>query len=150
MAQSFTCSQGHHWPGLETAPRAGSAVVCPVCGGAPTFEGLGLPTDVSAALRRLSEELGRAAGGNLKGLLLYGGVARGRYRPGRSDINLVVLLADMSVAALQAIAPALRAAWRAARVEPILLKPEEVPATTAAFATKFLDIKEHHIVLAGE
>jgi len=114
------------------------------------LEGLGLPADVSAALGRLREDLRRAAGTNLKGLLLYGGVARGRYRPGRSDINLVVLLADMSAAALQAIAPALRAAWRAARVEPMLLKPDEVRATTAAFATKFLDIKEHHVVLAGE
>src|SRR5260370_25984489 len=117
MAQLFTCSQGHHWPPLDAAPGAGSAVACPVCGAAPTLEGLGLPAEVSAALGRLREDLGRAAGGNLKGLLLYGGVARGRYRPGRSDINLVVLLADMSAAALQAIAPALRAAWRAARVE---------------------------------
>lgn len=117
---------------------------------AMTLDRLGLPDDVTAALAKLRDDLRQTAGANLKGLLLYGGAARGRYRPGRSDINVVVLLEDLTASSLQAIAPALRAAWRAVRVEPILLKPDEIRSTTTAFATKFLDIKEHHIVLAGE
>jgi hypothetical protein len=150
MPQLFTCSQGHQWPPSETASQAGSPVACPVCGGPPTLDGLGVPAAVCIALGRLRDELLRVAGANLKGLLLYGGLARGRYHPGRSDINLVVLLADASARSLAAIAPALRAAWREARVEPLVLRPEEVGATTAAFATKFLDIKSYHIVLAGK
>jgi hypothetical protein len=109
----------------------------------------GAPAAVAAALDRLTRELTAAAGQNLAGLILYGGLARGRYRPGKSDINVVVLLHDASAAALAAIAPALRTARRAAGVDPLLLTPAEVARTADAFPTKFLDIKHHHFVLAG-
>jgi hypothetical protein len=110
----------------------------------------GAPPAVAAALTRLKEELLRVAGKNLAGLILYGGLARGRYRPGKSDVNVVVLLGDVSAAALTAIGPALRAARRAAGVAPMILMPSEVPLTAVVFPTKFLDIKDHHVVLYGE
>ena len=109
----------------------------------------GIPAAVSTALDRLKEELGRTAGPNFAGLVLYGGLARGRYRPGKSDVNVIVLLHDASAPALAVAAPALRTAWRAAGVDPLLLTPAEVPRAAHAFPTKFLDIKNHHIVLAG-
>jgi hypothetical protein len=109
----------------------------------------GAPAHIAAALDRLKDDLARAAGQNLAGLVLYGGLARGRYRSVRSDVNLIVLLHDASAAALAAIAPALRTAWRAAGVNPLLLTPAEVSRTAEAFPTKFLDIKNHHILLAG-
>jgi hypothetical protein len=111
---------------------------------------LNLPASVSAALNRLRDDLARAAGPNLAGLILYGGLARGRYRPGQSDANLVILLREVTAPALAAITPALKAAWRSIRVEPFIMTPGEVPAAAVAFATKFLDIKDHHVVLSGE
>jgi hypothetical protein len=109
----------------------------------------GAPPAVAAALERLRDDLTRVAGGNLAGLLLYGGLARGRYRPGRSDVNVVLVLNDVSAAALAAVGPALAAARRAAGVEPMILTPAEVRAAALDFPTKFLDIKDHHLVLAG-
>ena len=97
----------------------------------------------------MRDELIRAAGKNLSGLLIYGGLARGRFRAQRSDINVVVVLNDMSADTLGAVAPVMRAAWRAARVEPMFLTPSEVRSTAAAFPTKFLDIKEQSILLTG-
>ena len=107
------------------------------------------PPEIRAAIAGLSDDLARAAGTNLAGLILYGGLARGRYRPGKSDINLVVLLNDTSTAALDPIAPILRAAWRAWRVEPFIIKPAEAARLSVTFPTKLLDIARHHIVLAG-
>ena len=118
--------------------------------GPPSLEGLGAPAGVVAAIGRLREELAGAAGANLAGLILYGGLARGRYRPGRSDVNVIVLLHDATAASLAPLAPPLQAAWRAVRVEPMVLTPAEVRHAADAFPTKFLDIKEHHIVLAGD
>ncbi len=115
----------------------------------PSLEALGAPPAVVAALNRLHAELARAAGDKLVGLLLYGGLARGRYHPGKSDINLVVVLSDLSAGTLTAVAGPLRTAWRAVRVEPLLLTPAEVPALAEVFPTKFLDIRDHHVVLAG-
>jgi hypothetical protein len=114
------------------------------------FDDLGAPPAVTAMLRLFRDDLVRTAGTNLAGLLLYGGLARGRFRPGQSDVNVVVLLHDMSAPKLAAIAPVLRAAWRGAGVVPLLLTPAEVRPTADAFATKFLDIQEHHLLLAGE
>ncbi|HJQ22696.1 MAG TPA: nucleotidyltransferase domain-containing protein [Blastocatellia bacterium] len=107
------------------------------------------PPEVRAAIARLRDDLARAAGANLAGLILYGGLARGRYRPGKSDINMVVLLNDTGTAALAAIAPILRAAWRAWRVEPFIIRPAEINQLVVAFPTKMLDIMRHHVVLAG-
>jgi len=110
----------------------------------------GAPKAVTAALESLSEALQREAGSDFAGLVLYGGLARGRFREGRSDVNVVVLLHRAGVSVLNRISPALRNARRAAAVEVLLLTPAEVPAAAFEFPTKFLDIKRHHIVLAGE
>jgi hypothetical protein len=109
----------------------------------------GIPAEIASGLERLKAELARAAGPNLKGLILYGGLARGRYHPGRSDVNLIVLLGDLSTSSLAAVAPALRNARRSIGIEPMLMAQEEVAAVADAFPTKFLDIKNHHQVLLG-
>lgn len=51
----------------------------------------GAPASVTAALDRLYDELSRAAAENFAGLILYGGLARGQFRPGKSDVNVVVI-----------------------------------------------------------
>jgi predicted nucleotidyltransferase len=108
------------------------------------------PPAVSAALDRLKDELSRAAGENLVALLVYGGLARGRYRPGKSDVNVAIVLRDAGAGALKALAPALRTARRSVDVEPLILTVAEVPSAALVFPTKLLDIKDHHIVLYGE
>ncbi|HKQ03624.1 MAG TPA: nucleotidyltransferase domain-containing protein [Blastocatellia bacterium] len=116
---------------------------------AAALAALEAPPEIRAAIARLGDDLARAAGTNLAGLILYGGLARGRYRPGKSDINIVVLLNDTQASALAAIAPTLRAAWRAWRVEPFVIRPAEVARLSVTFPTKLLDIARHHLVLAG-
>jgi hypothetical protein len=115
-----------------------------------SLEKTAVPEQVRSTLVKLSADLKAAAGSNLVGLILYGGLARGRFLPGRSDINLVVLLSDASIASLQAISPVLHQAWRASRVEPLLLTPGEVAGVATNFPTKFLDIKKHRVVLWGD
>ena len=107
------------------------------------------PVSVKEALTRLKDELARVAGVNFAGLILYGGLARGRFRPGRSDVNVLLVLHDASGPALDALAPALHDAWRMAGVEPMILTLPEVRRAAEAFPTKFYDIKNHHVVLAG-
>jgi predicted nucleotidyltransferase len=115
-----------------------------------SLESLNLVPEARAALERFREDISSAAGANLSGLVLYGSLARGRYRPGKSDLNVVVLLGDTTTESLAAIAPALRAAWRSVRLEPFILNVAEIPSMADAFPTKLLDIQDHHIVLMGE
>src|SRR5688572_1702723 len=95
-----------------------------------------LPPEIALALDGLSAALRDAAGDNLLGLILYGGLARGRYHRGTSDINLVVVVRDASAQAIARIAEPLHAAWRARRVEPLIITPRELPRLAIAFPTK--------------
>jgi hypothetical protein len=111
---------------------------------------LSAPPDVVEALSRFCDELIAAAGDNLVALLIYGGLARRRYRPGRSDINLAILLNDAGAASLGRLAPILKAAWREIRLEPFILIPGEIPRAALSFPTKFLDMRSHHLLLYGQ
>lgn len=113
-------------------------------------EALRLPEELRPFLEEFQQDLTRAAGDNLAGLIVFGSAIRGGYRKGTSDVNLVVLLRDTSASKLRDIAPAIKRAWRALRVEPLLLKPSEVADATDVFPTRFLDIQRHHLVLFGE
>jgi predicted nucleotidyltransferase len=109
-----------------------------------------LPPDVAAVLDSLRTDLRAAAGDNLVALILFGGLARGRYLPATSDINLAVVLSDASGPALERIATPLHEAWRTRRVDPLIVVPGEIARLAVAFPTKILDIRRRHIVLFGE
>lgn len=108
------------------------------------------PVAVATALGHVSDELRAAAGDNLVALVLYGGLARGRHRGPRSDVDLAVVLADASPERVREIAPVLMAAWRVARVEPWILGRTEIGRLAEVFPTRLLDIREHHLLLYGE
>jgi predicted nucleotidyltransferase len=105
---------------------------------------------VATALDHLTVELRAAAGDNLVAVVLYGGLARGRHRGPRSDVDVAIVLADASPRRVGEVAPVLMAAWRAARVEPWVLGRAEVARLADVFPTKLLDIREHHLLLSGE
>jgi predicted nucleotidyltransferase len=109
-----------------------------------------LPEPVGAALGAFTEEMKSAAGANLSGLVLYGGVARGRYRPGQSDVNVLVLLGRAGVQELEAVAPVAARARRRDGIEVIVLAASELKAAASEFPVKFLDIARAHIVLHGD
>lgn len=109
-----------------------------------------IPPAVSSALDALGRELRADASDNLLGLILYGGLARGRYVEGSSDINIVVYLRDASGTSISAIASRLHEAWRTHRVDPFIITPKDVARLTVVFPTKMLDIQRRHVVLLGE
>lgn len=114
-----------------------------------SLEALGLSPRLRASIEEFRDGIAAAAGTNLDGLILYGGLARGRYHADKSDVNIVVLLHDTSTESLVKIAPVLRHAWRSVWVEPFIVKPSEVENLAEMFPTKLLDIQEHHVVLLG-
>ena len=57
-----------------------------------TISRLGAPESVATSLVRYCNETQTAAGDNLVAMLLYGGLARGRYFPERSDVNVALFL----------------------------------------------------------
>lgn len=113
------------------------------------LDSLKAPPALRSALATLRTHLSDQAGDNLMALVLFGGLARGRYTPGRSDVNLLVVLGRAGMPELERLAPPLHSAWRANRVEPLLLAAAEIPDTARCFPTKFHDILAHHLRFHG-
>lgn len=101
-------------------------------------------------LDRLVQRLREAAGANLLGVALYGGLVKGRYTPGISDINVLVVLADAGLPSLLPLAPALTEALRESLVVPFLATPDDLRGSAVLFPVKILDIQLSHRVLWGD
>lgn len=100
-------------------------------------------------LRRLVDDLERAFGPRLKSVVLYGSAARGDYRPGSSDLNVIVVLDPLDVPALEAMAAAVRRFARRGHSVPRLFSPALIARSADAFPIEFLDIRAGHAVLHG-
>ena len=101
-------------------------------------------------LKRLVGRLRDAAGANLLGVALYGGLVKGRYTPGISDVKLLVVVADARLPALLALSPVLTGAWRDASVIPFITTPQDLQQAATLFPVKILDIQTSHRVLWGD
>lgn len=104
------------------------------------------PLDAAGDLTRgLAGEFGE----ELRSVLLYGSVARGEYVDGVSDVNVLVLLDEISPRTLTRAGP-LAHRWEKARVVPMLLEREDWAHASDVFPIEILDMTDAHDVLQGE
>jgi predicted nucleotidyltransferase len=111
---------------------------------------VGPQPELDRRLDRLVQRLREAGGGNLLGVALYGGLVKGRYTPGVSDINVLVVLADAGLASLLPLAPVLTEALRESVVVPFVVTPDDLRDSAVLFPVKILDIQRSHRVLWGD
>ena len=108
-----------------------------------------MPDRMETAVHALTQGLQTALGGRLVSLVLYGSVARGTHVPGRSDVNVLLILSDASAATLGAASPSLRAWTKAGYPPPLIHTPAEWAASADVYPLEVEDIREAHRVLAG-
>lgn len=109
-----------------------------------------LPASVQDALDALSSVLAALTPAPVAGAVLYGGAAKGKAHTPSSDLNVLVVLADPSPAALERLSGPLAEGRRRAGVAPLIVSAEELPAAAQAFPVKFHEILKAHRVLAGK
>lgn len=85
----------------------------------------------------------------LVSVVLYGSAARGEYRPGASDLNLLVLLREVTPAALRRGSEAARGWVAEGNPPPLLMSLDEWRASADVFAIEMADIQDAHVLLAG-
>lgn len=105
---------------------------------------------VEAAVQRFTDEVKRLYGDELLSVVLYGSTASGEHIPGRSNINVVVLLKEVTPAQLKKSARHLRGWRRRGGVTPLFLDPAYVRSSTDAFPIEFLDMQERSRVIYGQ
>ena len=108
-----------------------------------------LPSDVRETLRSYLTDVTDLFGPLLEAVILYGSAARGDYMPGRSNINVLLLLAKHDLEALQRYAKQHRRWSREQIVVPLFLTEDEVRSSADLFPLEYLEIKEQHVLLAG-
>ncbi|HET8655234.1 MAG TPA: nucleotidyltransferase domain-containing protein [Longimicrobiaceae bacterium] len=107
---------------------------------------------MGAERQRAEEFAGRLAeayGDALVSVTLYGSAARGEYREGSSDLNLLVLLRGAEARTLRRGARVARE-WAAAGERPPLVLPEAEWLDSAdVFPIEYSDMRDAHVVLHG-
>ena len=104
---------------------------------------------MEAKLTELVSRLKEAAGKNLESVILYGSAARGEFRPGASDLNVLCTLVRIDVNEMQRLAPAVGWWVRGMKPAPLFFLTEELRRSTDVFAIESLDVKRSHRVLFG-
>ena len=101
-------------------------------------------------LEKLTQELEKACGANLKSVVLYGSAAAGDHTGKRSDYNVLVVAEELSRTALASFSKTAKAWARAGNPPPLLFTMERLNKSTDVFPVELLDIKECHKILTGE
>jgi predicted nucleotidyltransferase len=95
------------------------------------------------------ERLKQAAGANLESVVLYGSAVTGDYDPDYSNVNLLAILKDTSLANLLALAPVVESWVNQKRHAPLLITRDELERSADVFAIELMDMKQQHRVLFG-
>jgi hypothetical protein len=109
----------------------------------------GLPDDIQRLLRTYAKEVIGAFGEQLEGMLLYGSAVRGEFIPGRSNLNILLLVSSYDSAVLKQYSELHRRWSKEQIVVPLFLTEEELRMSAAVFPLEFLEIQEQHRVLGG-
>ena len=109
----------------------------------------GLPDDTQKLLQTYVKEVTGTFGEQMEGLLLYGSAVRGEFIPGRSNLNILLLVSSYDSAVLKQYS-ALHRRWSKEQIMvPLFLTEEELHMSAAVFPLEFLEIQEQHRVLGG-
>lgn len=91
-----------------------------------------------------------AYGDKLLSVVMYGSAVTHEYRPGISDINIAVVLADNSIAEV-ARSVSLQKKWRKRGVAtPFFMTREYIATSCDTYPVEFLNMRANHRVLHGE
>jgi hypothetical protein len=112
--------------------------------------GADLPSSVRDGLDGFSKRLQNALGDSLVSVVLYGGLTKGEYfDPNASNVNVMVVLKEVTVEILDRVAGAVQEATRSLRLAPMVLSETDLRCSTDVFPVKFLDMQRHHRLIAG-
>jgi hypothetical protein len=109
----------------------------------------GLPDDTQKLLQTYVKQVKGVFGDQLEGMLLYGSAVRGEFLPGRSNLNILLLVSSYDSAVLKQYSALHRQWGKEHIVVPLFLTEEELHTSAAVFPLEFLEIQEQHRVLGG-
>ncbi len=108
-----------------------------------------LPPEVQETLRGYLKDVSAMFGANLQAVILFGSAARGDFLPGRSNLNLLLLVEKQDLESLARYAKVHRRWARESIVVPLVVTETELQSWPETFPLEHLELCQHHFVLAG-
>lgn len=110
-------------------------------------------SDVPASVREILQpylaQVRKLFAAALEAVILYGSAAGGEYLPGKSNINLLMILSKQDPELLERYA-ALHKRWQKEQiVVPLFLTLAELRSSLELFPLEYLEIQERHVLLIG-
>lgn len=100
-------------------------------------------------LSGLIQRLSSAAGQNLVSIVLHGSAAADDFQPEFSDVNVLAVVSELSVPAMQSLAPVLAWWTGLGYPAPLFFTQSELQAVADVFPIEMFDIKHRHRILHG-
>ncbi len=108
------------------------------------------PKDPKELLADFVSDCRQAFGDGVLSVVLYGSAAGDDYEPGRSDVNLLVVLSEQAIEELER-AFSLTARWRKRGVAvPLFLTEDYIRRSLDAFPVEYLDLQRRHLLVYGK
>lgn len=108
------------------------------------------PKDPKEIFEEFVSDYAGVYGKELVSVICFGSAARGEYRPGKSDINFMVVLGDDAIERLHEAFGVIDR-WRARNVAtPVFLTEAYVRSSVDVFPIEYLDIQKSHILVHGK
>ncbi len=107
-----------------------------------------VPENVKISLNDFVTTTKSVCGTNLISIVLFGSAAEGRMRA-TSDVNLILVLKAFDVSQINQLRETLRLYSASIKLGVMFLLESEIASASEAFAVKFNDILNRHIILAG-
>jgi predicted nucleotidyltransferase len=108
-----------------------------------------MAADSKLGVEEFARRLETALGENLVSLVLFGSAARGTHVEGRSDVNLLLIVRDASVAALHPATPVVAEWSKRGQPPPLVFAESEWRASADVFPIEIEDMREAYRLLAG-
>jgi hypothetical protein len=109
----------------------------------------GLPDNTQQLLKSYVKDATKLYGDELEGILLYGSAVRGEFLPGRSNLNVLLVMSSYELAVLKKY-DVLHTQWsREQVVVPLFLTTADLQSAAYAFPLEYQDILECHRLLWG-
>jgi len=110
----------------------------------------GLNPRVIEVLSPYCREMISLHGDDLASIVLYGSATGADFVSKRSNINLMIVLSEVTQAALKKSLKTVAKGRKKGIVAPLFLDQEHIRRSADVFPIEFLDIKENHVPLYGE
>lgn len=111
---------------------------------------MGAGNEITQRARQVADDYRRVFRQDIVSVILYGSAMTADYVPGKSDLNLMIVLTEEGIHRLH-LAHDLVARWRKKRVgTPLFVTKIYIDSSLDTFPIEFLNIKHNYLVLQGE